>query len=329
MNISFFDIEPSEKAAIEQSLKGNNLTIHEGEFSTESPNLDQCEVLSFFVSAHIGSEELDALPKLKCIATRSTGFDHIDVAECKKRGIVVMNVPAYGAETVAEYAFALMLALTRKVHQAAHWVETQKAKYDMYALRGTDLNEKTLGVIGTGRIGKEVIRIAQGFNMNVVAYDIYEDKEYAEKMGYTYTTLEELLEQADIITLHCPCTPETQHTINKENISEIKKGAFLINTARGELVETDAVIEALENGTLQGAALDVLEEEKGATFEKGRSRKEEINTIVKSKKLQEMPNVILTPHNAFNSKEAVARILETTLKNIEGFIDGTPQNVVE
>jgi D-lactate dehydrogenase len=329
MNISFFDITPSEEVIIKTSLQDHDLYItKEPLTSAVKGETEKCEILSFFVSAHIDAEILDKLPNLKCIATRSTGFDHIDIEECKKRGIVVMNVPAYGSHTVAEYTFSLILSLTRKINQSFNWVKnSEKSEYDMLEFRGVDVKEKTLGVIGTGKIGKEVIKIAiNGFEMNVIAYDLYEDADYAKKLGYKYTTLEDLLKNSDIITLHCPCTPETRHIINSGNIGLVKKGAYIVNTARGELIETDALINALENKEIGGVGLDVLEEKEDELKTRGRSREEEIKTILDQKNLHKISNAILTPHNAFNSKEAVERILKTTIENIESFIANKPQN---
>jgi D-lactate dehydrogenase len=333
MRVAFFDLEGWEKNTIEKALTDHQLLLTGEPLDTiHKPENRNLEIISFFVSSHIDKEILEKLPKLKLIATRSTGFDHIDINACRKRGVAVAHVPGYGDDTVAEFTFGLMLALIRKIHYPIRQIKEAKMLTSEH-LRGADLKGKTLGVIGTGRIGKKVIRLAKGFEMEIVAHDVYEDKGYAKKMGYNYVPLDNLLEEADVITLHCPCMKETYHLLNKENMRKVKKGAYLVNAARGELVDTNAMIEALQNKTLAGAALDVLEEEKGPRKEqmalkRGRSRKEELETMLGNHTLMNMQNVLITPHNAFNSQQAVERMLGITLKNITSFIAGKPQNVV-
>jgi D-lactate dehydrogenase len=242
-----------------------------------------------------------------------------------------MNVPGYGDATVAEYAFGLLLALTRKIYQAADQIK-ETGSFSLEGLRGMDLEGKTIGIIGTGRIGKHAIRIAQGFSMQVLAHDLFPDLGYAKEKGFSYVSLDELLKSSDVISLHAPLTEKTTHLINTENIGKIKKGAYLINTARGGLVDTDALTTALQHGILVGAALDVLEEE-GETkdellFAKGHPKAEELRIILENHALMQMPNVLVTPHNAFNTREALERILKTTIENIKNFESGSPQNIV-
>ncbi|MFM7089126.1 MAG: NAD(P)-dependent oxidoreductase, partial [Candidatus Paceibacterota bacterium] len=278
---------------------------------------------------------MEKLPQLKLIATRSTGFDHIDVSAATEKGVTVVNVPGYGSHTVAEFAFALLLNLSRKVYQANEKIR-ETADFSFLGLRGFDLHGKTLGVIGTGKIGKNVINIALGFGMKVIAFDLYPDQNLAKDKGFEYKTLEEVLSHADVITLHAPYTKENHHLLNKEMFSVIKKGAYLINTARGELVDTDALIVALSDGTLAGAGLDVLEGERELKEEleilsdpNKRDHIKDYKTLFEGKVLMDLPNVIVTPHLAFYSKEAEEEIIKTTIDNINNFLKGTPTNSVE
>jgi D-lactate dehydrogenase len=288
------------------------------------------EIISPFIYTKLTAERLAKLPQLKLIATRSTGFDHIDMAACAKRGITVSNVPFYGENTVAEHTFALILALSRKVHEA--FVRVRAGNFSLDGLRGFDLKDKTIGVIGAGRIGLHVIRIARGFGMNVLAFDLHHDNFMAEVLGFNYTDVHTLLENSDIITLHAPYNEHTHHLINRDNIREIKRGAILINTARGGLVDTEALLTALDNKTLAGAGLDVLEGEETIYEESAllgdAVNPERLRRAIQNHVILKHPNVVFTPHNAFNSQEALERILETTAANITAYIAGTPGNVV-
>jgi len=307
-----------------------NEPLRDGGITAE---MTDAEILSVFVDSMITKAVLDEMPRLKLIATRSTGFDHIDAEECHRRGIVISYVPSYGENTVAEHAFALILSLSRKIFQS--YERTERMNFNREGLRGFDLYGKTLGVVGTGRIGRHSIRIGRAFGMKIVAYDSYPNSELASKEDFEYVkTLDDLLAQSDVITLHVPYIPETHHIINKENIKKIKRGAILVNTARGGLVDTEALLWALEEGVLSGAGLDVIEGEKD-TFEeitllsRGFSKEKDIATLLRNHILVARDDVIITPHNAFNSVEAVRRIFDTTVENINGFIDGTPVNTVQ
>ncbi|MFH1402167.1 MAG: NAD(P)-dependent oxidoreductase, partial [Patescibacteria group bacterium] len=300
----------------------------------EHPELkdDTAEILSVFVGSQITAEDLDRFPKLKLIATRSTGFDHIDVEDARRRNIAVSNVPDYGSKTVAEFAFALMLVLSRKIFLAYEQI-LRKGSFSKEGLRGFDLAGKTLGVIGTGKIGKHLIKIAKGFDMEVVAFDVHADEDYAEKMGFKYVDFDELLSSSDIISLHIPYNSGTHHIINKNNISKIKKGAMIINTSRGGVIETEALVDALTKGIVAGAGLDVLEAEiymgnELALLRQEKSAQKDIETVLNNQYLIDNPNVIITPHNAFNTQEAVERIFDTTIKNIKFFANGDAKNVL-
>ncbi|MEK7608254.1 MAG: NAD(P)-dependent oxidoreductase [Patescibacteria group bacterium] len=332
MKLAFFQLEDWEEKMIREKFPANDLYIDRNAINLEKlPDVNDAEVLAIFVNSRITKEVLERFPKLKLVTTRSTGFDHIDLEACKARGLTVCYVPGYGDNTVAEFTFGLILNLTRKMYWAIDHVKREKSlAFSVDALRGVDLKGKTLGIVGTGRIGKEVIKIAKGFGMNVVAHDMFPDAKFAEAVGYPYVTLEELLRQADVLTFHCPYTKDTHHIVNMENIKLVKRGAYLVNTARGGIVETAAMLLGLKEGILSGVGLDVFEEEIATRSDlalQGLSASA-AEVVRENKELIEMPNVLMTPHNAFNSKEALERILETTLANIHAFQEGTPQNLV-
>ena len=333
MKIGFFEIEGWEEPVIRQNFSDADVFISKDKITPLNlPDVRDFEILSVFVNSKIDKAVLDCFPNLKFIVARSTGYDHIDIAECKARGIPVAYVPGYGDNTVAEFAFGLILNLTRKIYQGIDHIK-ETGSFSLQGLRGIDLKGKTLGIVGTGRIGKEMIKIAKGFGMNVVAYDPYPDQEFSASQGFTYMALEDLLRTADIISLHCPYNEKTKHLINQSNVDLIKPGAYLVNTARGGIVETDAVVHALQKGILAGFGTDVLEEE-GETKDEltflhlGHPKEEELKTILENHILMRMPNVLITPHNAFNSQEALERILKTTVENIGGFISKEPKNLV-
>ena len=316
MKIAFFEVSKTEQSIFVQAFSGAEVSFCEEKLNEENVNkVKDAEIICVFKDSLVGKNVIDAIPNLKFIATRTTGFDFIDCEYAKTKGVKVSNVPAYGSETVAEFAFALLLTLSRKIREANQALKDNGDYFIPKNLQGFDLNGKTLGVIGTGKIGKNVIEIAHGFDMNVLAYDLYPDTKFAMENGFVYKTLEEVLSQSDVVTLHAPYTKENHHLINKNNISLFKKGAYLINTARGELIETEALVGALQDGTIAGAGLDVSEGEN--EFKKG-------DTIPMLK----MSNVVMTPHIAFNTREAETRILQTTTDNIKGFLSGSPINLV-
>ncbi len=289
------------------------------------------EVLSVFVNHPVDAAEMAKYPALKLIATRSTGVDHIDAAEAKRRGIAIASVPSYGVNTVAEFAFALILALSRRVCEAS--ARVKGGSFSQEGLTGFDLAGKTIGILGCGKIGQHTVRIAKGFDMRVLVSDAFKNDALAQELGFTYAELPELLAQSDVISIHVPYLPETHHLINKNNISQIKKGAYLVNTARGAVVETACLVEALQNGTLAGAGLDVLEEEGDMQDEMhllahGHPKQEELEVMMQNHYLMSHPRVIVTPHVAFDTREAVERILATTAENITAFAAGTPTNLL-
>jgi D-lactate dehydrogenase len=332
MKIACFEVDPSEKKQLEKSLKGHDVVYFDHPlYEKDIEKIADIEALIVFIYSNISAEVLEALPQLKFITTRSTGFDHIDLNVCREKGIVVSNVPAYGEITVAEHTFALMLAVSRRIVES--YTRVKSGYFSPQGLTGFDLNAKTLGVVGVGAIGCNVIKIAKGFGMNVVGYKRSPDPELEKEFGFTIHDLETVLQKSDIISLHLPYNQETHHIIDEEKFYMMKKGAVLINTARGALIDTKALLGALERGDLAGAGLDVCEGEPVLREESQLLSKEfnneEMMYVMEEHMLLHHPNVVITPHNAFNSKEALTIILDTTVKNIAGFSANNPINVVE
>lgn len=333
MKIAFLEIEDWEIPVIEKKLAGYTLEFYKEHIDEKLvKKLEDVDMLSIFIYSPLTAEMLEKMPKLKLIITRSMGYDHVDLAYCKKKGITVCNVPTYGANTVAEHAFSLLLALSRNLVSSIE--RTRKGNFDVAGLRGFDLHGKTLGVIGVGHIGTEMIRIAKGFGMRVIAYTRHPNEEMARKLRITFHSLNELLSLADVISLHVPLSKETKHILNKRNIGKCKKGSILINTARGGLIETEAIVYALEKGIFRGVGLDVLEEECGIKEERelltGKFIQTcDLKTQLFNHVLLNKENVLITPHNAFNSTEALNTILHVTVENTLNFINNTPQNTVQ
>jgi D-lactate dehydrogenase len=333
MKITFFETTKKKEEEYRKIFSNLDLVFYEEKLIKENISLAvDSEILYVFVNSILDKEAIDLLPNLKFIVTGSTGYDHIDVPYCHTKNIGVANVPAYGSSTVAEFTFALLMNLSRKVYLANNKLRID-GKFSTENFEGFDLEGKTLGVIGTGKIGKNVIRIAKGFNMNVVAYDLYPDNQFATDNNFTYKTLEDVLSLSDIITLHAPYTKENHHMINKENILKIKHGAYLINTARGELLDTEALMIALKEGIIAGAGLDVLEGERGLKNQNDMLISENdvanYKMLLEDRALIDMDNVIVTPHIAFSTKESEKRIVDTVVANINGFVTGNPVNLVK
>lgn len=305
--IAFMEMKETwQQDFIRKKLSGTSIAFYDETFQEKAGELKDIHILSVFVDSRVEKKHIDQMPALECIATRSTGFDHIDLKAAQEKGITVCTVPLYGENTVAEHTFALILSLSRNLRKA--YLQAAQNNFSLDGLMGFDLKGKTLGVIGTGHIGLHVIRIAIGFGMKVIAFDVKKQDFLAEVLNFEYVSFNDLLKRSDVITLHAPYMPQTHHLINQKNIGLIKKGAVLINTARGGLVETDALAEALDKKIISAAGLDVLEEK--------------THPVLKNE------NVIFTPHMAFCSYEAVKRILQTTVDNITAFSKGRPENTV-
>lgn len=331
VRIVVFDTEPTEEAYLRKRLKAYDVTFCKGHVDETTVHLaENADVISVFIHSFVPAALMAKMPKLRLITTRSTGYDHIDLEQAKARNITVCHVPRYGENTVAEHTFALILALSRKVHKA--YVRTLQGDFSLSGLRGFDLKGKTIGVIGAGSIGMHVIRIAKGFGMHVLAFDVHPNDLFAEVLGFEYTSLEDALRRSDIVTLHLPLNRHTHHLINKERLQMMKRGSLLINTARGGVVDTDDLLWALEEGILAGAGLDVVEGEEFITEERqllhSTAAEEKLRAVVRTHVLQRRDDVVITPHIAFNSEEALQRILETTAQNIDRFLEGNPLNTV-
>lgn len=330
MRVAFFEVKDWERAYLAERLPSDETHFCAGVLSGPDERLRGMDAISVFIYSRVTHEVIDSFPNLKLIATRSTGFDHIDVDACRKREIAVCNVPSYGENTVAEHTMALLLMLSRKVHQSV--LQIRSGRVDLAELTGFDLQGKTIGVVGAGHIGLHVIRIARGFGMRVLAFDGRREPFLADLLGFTYATMDELLAESDIVTLHCPLTEKTHHLLGRNQFAMMKSGALIINTSRGGLVDTDALVDALESGKLSGAGLDVLEGEELIKEEKQLLQQpldvERLRMAVRNRVLLSRDNVVFTPHNAFNSREALVRILEVTLSNIEAFRAGQAVNRV-
>jgi D-lactate dehydrogenase len=331
----FYDTTKQDKKHLEEFLEGTDHHIVWEEATLDTGNIQaEAEVISVFVSSKVTRQHLEQMPKLKLIACRSTGYNNVDLEAASDRGVTVVNVPSYGNHTVAEYAFMLILALSRKLMATNEAIKTGRVKQQ--ELRGFDLNGKVFGIIGSGRIGQSSARIAKAFGMEVKAFDPYPNEQSANEIGYECCGLEDLLINSDVISLHAPLTDSNYHLLSEAEFKMMKDSAIIINTARGELIDTNALIEALNNNQIAGAGLDVIEGEKLVSVEqevlllkKGKVSYEELFQGFQISILEKMPNVILTPHNAFNTTEAIKRINQVTISNIKEFWSGEMPNKVE
>lgn len=320
MKLSFFNLDDLEKEIIKKNFNNSNLRFFDNSINkTDISEFYDSEIICICPKSNVNKEIIDKCEKLKCIVTRSTGVDHIDTKFCEEKNIEIKNTVKYGGITVAEYQFGLMLSLIRKINKAYQRVKNKS--FSKNHLQGIDLYGKTIGVIGCGNIGKNVIRIANGFGMNVLVYTRTIDKELEKKMNFKYVSLDEIYFNSDIISLNVPSTDETHHLIDKKAFDKMKNSAILINTSRGKIINADDLINAIENKKISGAALDVIEGEKflkGDFLDIDNNKKEKV--IENLDKLLNFENVIITPHIAYNTKEAVDRILEETIENIKEYI---------
>jgi D-lactate dehydrogenase len=332
MKIVVFQAEEWEINAFEKLSKDFDITFEKEELSADNADkYSDATIVSTFIYSDLSRQTLEKMPELKLIATRSTGFDHIDLDYCKKRGIKVANVPSYGDNTVAEHVFGLLLNIAHNIYESVERVI--KGDFSLEGLRGFDLFGKTMGVIGTGAIGKEVIRIAKGFRMETIAFDVQKDEEFAREMDFEYKSMDELLQESDIITLHVPANDATHHLLSEDEFDKMKDGVVIINTARGEVIDNSAFLRALSEGKVKAAGLDVLPEEPVIREESELLRsvfqkRHDMDSILADQVLIRLRNVYITPHNGFNTEEAVTEIIETTMDNIRAFIDSNPRNLV-
>ena len=321
--IAFFGAKPYDISSFDQVNKDFNYDIkyYKGHLNKNNLVLTQgTDAVCIFVNDTADAEIIDGLAKngVKLLALRCAGYNNVDLAAAKGK-MKIVRVPAYSPYAVAEHAVALMLSLNRKIHRA-YW-RTRDGNFSLHGLMGFDMHGKTAGIIGTGKIAKILIKILKGFGMNIVAYDLYPDYPFAEEQGITYTTLDELYKQSDIISLHCPLTDKTKYLINDISICKMKDNVMIINTGRGLLIHTNALIEGLKNKKIAAAGLDVYEEE-GDYFYEDKSDKIIDDDVLA--RLLSFNNVIVTSHKAFFTKEALHNIAETTLLNIKAFMENQP-----
>lgn len=337
MKIVVFEAEPWEMESFRSLEPGHELIAEGGRLKAETldgpeaAKFANATVISTFIYSDLHRDVLKRLPNLKLIATRSTGFEHIDLDYCRENGISVANVPVYGENTVAEHVFALLLGLSHHLVEAVD--RTRRGDFSQQGLRGFDLEDKVLGIVGTGSIGRHVARIAKGFGMHVVAFDIEPDEEAAREIGFDYVGMSEMLARSDVISLHVPGGAATHHLISTDEFQQMKDGVVLINTARGAVVDTRALLNAISTGKVAAVGLDVLPEEptvreEAELLRSAYSKEHDLEALLADHILLRLRNVIITPHSAFNTREAVQRILDTTRANIEAFLSGETQNIV-
>ena len=310
MKLAFFDTKPYDKPGFDEHIAGTDIEIKyfETRLGEDTVQLAKgFDGVCVFVNDTVNEKVINELYDLgvRVIALRCAGFNNVDTKACFGK-LHVFRVPAYSPYAVAEHAMALLLTVNRHTNKA--YIRTRDFNFSLSGLTGFDLHGKTVGVIGTGKIGQIFIRICRGFGMNVVAYDPYPLKD----ADFPYVSLEELLHQSDIISLHCPLTEQSRHLINADTIAQMKDGVYLLNTSRGMLVESEALLDALKNGKIAGAGLDVYEEEGDNVFE---NREDELLQHSITARLLSFPNVIITSHQGFLTREALAAISRTTLQN--------------
>ena len=333
--ILFFDVKDNEteqlKNFCDKNFECQLLAEPLNDKTQLTDEIKQAEILSCFTFSRVDAKILKQFPKLKLIALRSVGFNHIDIDYCKEHNIQVVNSFGYGNVTVAEFAFGLMLDVMRKISRSYMNLKNEHLNRDIYT--GLELKNKNIGIIGTGAIGREVVRIAKGVGMEVLAYDIYPQNTLMEKYGVKYVELDELLKNSDVISLHAPLTKDNLHMIDAEKIKLMKPQAILVNTARGELIDTKALYEALSENRIFGAGLDVLESENiftqpETTLDFDYLTDDVIRQTLINDRLLKLHNVVVTPHIAYNTQEAQDRILNITMNNITSFLNGEIRNGV-
>ena len=319
MKVMLFGTQPYDRQSFERIRKsyGFEILYHRSHLNAKNALLAQgADAVCVFVNDTVDAETVRQLAELgvQLIALRCAGFNNVDLHAAARYGIPVVRVPAYSPHAVAEYAVALILSLNRKIHRA-YW-RTRDGNFSLHGLLGFDLYGKTAGIIGTGKIARPLIRILKGFGMEVLAYDIYPDERYALAEGIEYAALEELYRRADILSLHCPLTDQTRHMIDSTAIASMKPGVMIINTGRGQLIDTGALIEGLKEQRIGAAGLDVYEEEAAYFYEDTSDRIMDDDVLAR---LLSFNNVILTSHQAFFTREAIDSIAQVTMQNLDDF----------
>ena len=320
MRIAFYDCKPyDEKSFNTYNSAGYEYTFFKTRLNENTAKLAAgFEIICLFVNDEVSSEVADILYEggVRLIVLRSAGYNNIDLKAVYGR-IHVMRVPAYSPYAIAEHTAALILSLNRKIHRA--YYRTRDNNFSIDGFLGFDLNGRTAGIIGAGKIGRILIKILHGFGMKIIVYDGYRDPDFAALYDLSYVELDELYAKSDIISLHCPLTPETHHLINSDSISKMKQGVMIINTGRGGLINTTSLIDGLKMGHIGSAGLDVYEEEGDYFFEDFSSSMVEDDVLAR---LLTFNNVLVTSHQAFFTEEALKNIAETTLDNIQKYING-------
>lgn len=318
IKIAFFDAKPYDIAFFDAENKkyGFEIKYFESRLSFDTALLAAgFDAVCVFVNDHLDAATIDRLydQGLRLAVLRCAGFNNVDL-EAAKGKLTVLRVPAYSPHAVAEYALALILTLNRKTHKA--YQRTRENNFRINGLLGFDLCGKTIGIIGTGKIGLTFIEVLSGLGMRILAYDSFPNAELQEQYGFTYADLDTLYQESDIISLHCPLTDQTYHMINEESLSKMKDGIMLINTGRGALIDSKALIAALKSKKIGSAALDVYEEEENYFFEDISDEVMEDDTLAR---LLSFNNVLITSHQGFFTKEAEQNIATVTLKNVDAF----------
>ena len=321
--IIFFDIKDYDKEFFKKYEKNYNfeMTFLKVRLTEETANLTKgYDVVCAFTNDDIGKETIDAMAEngVRLLAMRCAGFNNVSLKDIHNR-FKVVRVPAYSPHAIAEYTVGLILAVNRKINKA--YVRTREGNFSINGLMGVDLYGKTAGIIGTGKIGQILIKILKGFDMKVIAYDLFPNQKVAEELGFEYVSLDELYANSDIISLNCPLTKDTQYMINRRSMLKMKDGVILVNTGRGQLIDSADLVEALKDKKIGAVALDVYEEEENYFFE------DKSNQVIEDDilgRLLSFYNVLITSHQAYFTKEAVGAITVTTLNNIKDFVEGKP-----
>mgnify|MGYP006289105465 CR=1 FL=1 len=332
MRICVFEVEEWEREAFRELGEVHDVCfVRESLTPATVKDHTDAEVVSVFIYSKVTAEVLEQLPNLKLVSTRSTGYDHIDGEWCDAHAVPVTNVPTYGDNTVAEHTMGLLLTISHNLTEAID--RTRKGDFTFTGLQGFDLLGKVFGVIGTGSIGQHVIRMARGFDMDVIAFDVKPDEDLASSLGFRYVDMDELLETADVITLHVPYSAKTHHLIGEDEFAKMKDGVVFLNTSRGPLMDVKALVGALARRKVRAVGLDVLPEEptireEAELLHQAFREHHHMETLLADHILLRLRNVYITPHSAFNTREAVERILRTTAENIRAYAAGSAQNVV-
>ena len=321
--IIFFDIKDYDREFFEKYGKNYNfeMSFFKSKLSLENVNLTKgYDVVCAFTNDDISKGTIDAMAEngVRLLAMRCAGFNNVSLKDINER-FKVVRVPAYSPHAIAEYTVGLILAVNRKINKA--YVRTREGNFSINGLMGVDLYGKTAGIIGTGKIGQILIKILRGFDMKVIAYDLFPNQKVAEELGFEYVSLDELYANSDIISLNCPLTKETQYMINRRSMLKMKDGVILVNTGRGQLIDSADLVEALKDKKVGAVALDVYEEEENYFFQDKSTQVIEDDILGR---LLSFYNVLITSHQAYFTKEAVEAITVTTLNNIKDFVEGKP-----